>query len=128
MKIKYFILTLLLFFTSLLFAQDVKFTASISKNEVGTGEQFQIDFSINGNADGFNPPNFNGFQVLSGPNESTSMTSINGNTSVSTTLSYILMPIKEGQFTIGPATATVSGHRLSTSTIKIKVLKVRPLP
>ncbi|HKB45272.1 MAG TPA: BatD family protein [Chitinophagaceae bacterium] len=128
MKIKYFILTLLLFFTSLLFAQDVKFTASISKNEVGTGEQFQIDFSVNGNADGFSPPNFSGFQVLSGPNESTSMTSINGNTTVSTSLSYILMAVKEGEFTIGPATATVNGHRLSTNAVKIKVIKSRPVP
>lgn len=128
MKIKYYILTLLLFCTSLLFAQDVKFTASVSKNEVGTGEQFQIDFSVNGNADGFTPPNFSGFQVLSGPNESTSMTSINGNTTVSTSLSYILMAVKEGEFTIGPATAIVNGHRLSTNAIKIKVVKGRPVP
>jgi hypothetical protein len=128
MKIKYHILTLLLFCTNFLFAQDVKFTASVSKNEVGAGEQFQIDFSVNGNADGFSPPNFSGFQVLSGPNESTSMTSINGNTTVSTSLSYILMAVKEGDFTIGPATATVNGHRLSTNAIKIKVVKGRPVP
>src|ERR1700704_2815465 len=128
MKIKYFILTLLLFCINFLFAQDVKFTASVSKNEVGAGEQFQIDFSVNGNADGFSPPNFSGFQVLSGPNESTSMTSINGNTTVSTSLSYILMAEKEGEFTIGPATATVNGHRLSTNAVKIKVIKGRPVP
>jgi hypothetical protein len=127
MKIRYHILTLLLFCTGALFAQNVKFTASVGKNEVGTGEQFQIDFSVNGNADGFTPPNFNGFQVLSGPNESTSMTSINGNTTVSTSLSYILMAEKEGEFTIGPATATVNGHRLSTNPIKIKVVKGRPV-
>ena len=128
MKIRYHILTLLLFCTGTLFAQNVKFTASVGKNEVGTGEQFQIDFSVNGNADGFTAPNFNGFQVLSGPNESTSMTSINGNTTVSTSLSYILMAEKEGEFTIGPATATVNGHRLSTNPIKIKVVKGRPVP
>ena len=128
MNKKYYILTLLLLCTNLLFAQNVKFTASVSKNEVGTGEQFQVDFSVNGNADGFNPPNFNGFQVLSGPNESTSMTSINGNTTVSTSYSYILMPVKEGEFTIGPATIEVNGHRLSTNAIKIKVVKDRPVP
>ncbi|HEY4327640.1 MAG TPA: BatD family protein [Mucilaginibacter sp.] len=127
MKIK-FILTFLLFGTGLLFAQDVKFTASVSKNEVGTGEQFQIDFSVNGNADGFTPPNFNGFQVLSGPNVSTSMTSINGSTTMSNSYSYILTPIKEGEFTIGSATAIVSGRKLSTNAIKIKVVKGRPAP
>jgi len=128
MSRKYYILTLLLFGTNLLFAQDLKFTASVNKTEVGTGEQFQIDFSVNGNADGFTPPNFNGFQVLSGPNESTSMTSINGNTTVSTSLSYILMPIKEGEFTIGSAAAVVNGHRLKTNPVKIKVVKGKPVP
>jgi hypothetical protein len=58
MNKRYHILTILLFCTQLLFAQDVKFTASVSNNQVGTGEQFQIDFSVNGNADGFTPPNF----------------------------------------------------------------------
>jgi hypothetical protein len=128
MKIKYFILTFLLLSTNLLFAQDVKFTASVNKNEVGTGEQFQIDFSVNGNADGFAPPSFGNFQVLSGPNVSTSMESINGSTTVSNSYSYILMPVKEGEFTIGPATATINGHRISTNSIKIKVVKGRPVP
>ncbi len=128
MNIKYFILTFLLLSTSLLFAQDVKFTASVNKNEVCTGEQFQIDFSVNGNADGFAPPSFGNFQVLSGPNVSTSMESINGSTTVSNSYSYILMPVKEGEFTIGPATATINGHRISTNSIKIKVVKGRPVP
>ncbi len=128
MNRKYYILTILLFCAGLLFAQDVKFTASVSKTEVGTGEQFQVDFSVNGNAEGFTPPSFNGFQVLSGPNESTSMTSINGSTTVSTSVSYILMPVKEGEFTIGPATAVVNRHRLTTNPIKIKVVKGRPVP
>ena len=128
MNRKYYILTLLLFWAGVLFAQDIKFTASVNKNEVGTGEQFQIDFSVNGNADGFTPPNFSGFQVLSGPNESTSMTSINGNTTVSTSLSYILMPVKEGEFTIGPATAVINGRRMSTAPVKIKVVKGSPVP
>jgi hypothetical protein len=128
MNKRYHILTILLFCTQLLFAQDVKFTASVSNNQVGTGEQFQIDFSVNGNADGFTPPNFSNFQVLSGPNVSTSMTSINGNTTMSNSYSYILMPVKEGEFTIGSATAIVNGHRLSTNIVKIKVVKGRPVP
>jgi len=128
MNKRYHILTFLLLWASTLFAQTAKFTASVSKNEVGTGEQFQIDFSVNGNMEGFNPPNFNGFEVLSGPNESTSMTSINGSATVSTSVSYILMPVKEGEFTIGPATATINGRRSGTNPIKIKVVKGRPVP
>lgn len=127
MKKKYYILFLLLFCTGVLLADEVKFTASASKTTVGTGEQFQIDFAVNGNGENFNPPNINGFQLLSGPNMSTSMESINGNTTVSTSYSYIIMAVKEGDFTIGPASIVVNGRKLSTAPIRIKVVKGQPV-
>ncbi|MDO3640867.1 BatD family protein [Mucilaginibacter sp. L3T2-6] len=128
MKPKYSILILLLFWTGALLAQEVKFTAQASKTTVGTGEQFQVDFTVNGNASDFNPPAFSAFQVLSGPNQSTSMESINGNTTVTASLSYILMAVKEGEFTIGPATCVVNGKKYTTGSLKIKVVKGRPVP
>jgi len=128
MKRKYGILFCLLLATTLLFADNIKFTALASKTEVGTGEQFQVTFSVNGNGDRFNPPDFNGFQVLSGPNMSTSISSINGSTSASTEISYVLMAVKTGDFTIGPAEIIVDGHPLKTSPIKIRVIKGRPVP
>ncbi|HVW96908.1 MAG TPA: BatD family protein [Mucilaginibacter sp.] len=128
MKFKYCIIAVMLFWTGFAFAQDVKFTASASKTTVGTGEQFQVDFSVNGNADDFNPPSFSAFQVLSGPNQSTSMESINGRTTVTSSVSYILMATKEGEFTIGAAVATINGKKISTSPIQIKVVKGRTVP
>src|ERR1700712_1459714 len=131
MTIRYYISTLLLFCANLLFAQDVKFTASASKTTVGTGEQFEITFSLNGNGDRFSPPSFDGFQVLSGPNVSTSMESINGSTTMSSSFGYILMPVKEGDLIIGPASVVINGRRLTTNPIKIKVekgLRVPPNP
>jgi hypothetical protein len=127
MKVKYYILTFLLFWTSILIAQDVKFTAGVNKTTVGTGEQFQVDFSVNGSSSNFNPPNFSGFQVLSGPNVSTSMESINGATTVTNSYSYILMAVKQGEFTIGPAAIVVNGKRLSTNAIRMKVVKGQPV-
>jgi hypothetical protein len=128
MNKRHYILTLLLFCTSLLFAQDTKFTASVNRNQVGTGEQFEVDFSVNGNADRFSPPDFSGFQIAGGPNQSTSMESINGNTTMSTSYSYILVSMKEGDFTIGPASIVVNGRKLTTNPIKIKVVKGVPVP
>jgi len=127
-RLKYYILILLLFCTGITLAQEVKFTATVSKSTVGTGEQFQVDFTVNANASDFNPPAFSAFQVLSGPNQSTSMESINGSTTVTSSLSYILMPVKEGEFTIGPATCMVNGKRYTTSAVKIKVIKGKPVP
>ncbi|QEC76475.1 BatD family protein [Mucilaginibacter ginsenosidivorax] len=123
MKLKYYILLLLLFCTTVLFAQGVKFTASVNKTEVGTTEQFEVTFTINSNGERFVPPNFNGFLVESGPNVSQSMTVINGASSSSMAYSYDLVAVKEGTYTIGAATIVVNGKQLSTSPIKIKVVK-----
>ncbi|WP_428330884.1 BatD family protein [Mucilaginibacter sp.] len=126
MKLKYYILSLLLFCTSLLYADDIKFTATTNRTEVGTGEQFEVTFTVNGNGERFTPPDFNGFQVLSGPNESTSMTSINGTTTVETSISYILTPVRVGVLTIGPAIMIVNGKSRATNPIKITAIKGRP--
>lgn len=126
-KIRYYITAVLLLCSSLLFAQDIKFTASVSKTQVGTGEPFEVTFSINGNGDRFTPPDFNGFQLLSGPNVSTSMTSINGSTTVSNSYSYDLVAVKEGTAVIGAATVVANGRRLSTSPIRMTIVKGQPV-
>jgi hypothetical protein len=120
MKKGYYILSFLLLWTTLLFA-DPKFTATVSKTEVAVGEQFEVDFSLNGGGERFIPPDFHGFQVLSGPNPSTSMTSINGVTTYNTTYSYIITATKEGTLTIDEAAIVSAGHTLTTSPIHIKV-------
>jgi len=127
MKIGYYALTVLLCCTNLVFAQDARFVASVNTTQVGTGEQFEVTFSVNGNGDRFSPPDFNGFQVLSGPNVSNSMTSINGNTTVSNAYSYVLAAVKEGTITIGSASMVVNGRRLSTSPIRMTVVKGQPV-
>jgi len=114
------LLSLLLLWTTLSFAQ-LKFTATASKTNVGVGEQFQVDFALNGGGERFIPPDFHGLDVLSGPNPSTSMTSINGVTSYNTTYSYILAAEKEGTFSIDAAAIVSAGHTLTTNSLKIKV-------
>lgn len=126
MKFRSYILLILFFWTSNLLAQEVKFTAQVSKTTVAVGEQFQVEFAVNGNAGEFMPPVWRGLQVLSGPNQSTSMESINGNTTVSNSVSYILMATSEGEVTIGSASITVNGKKYTTNPIRIKVVKGNP--
>ena len=126
MKKTQYILALLMLWSSVIFAQNIKFTAAVSQATVGTGEPFEISFSVNANIESFNPPEFSAFRVLGGPNQSSSMTSINGNTSMSMSLGYDLMAIKEGEYTIGAATITVNGKTYRSNTVKIKVVKGRP--
>jgi hypothetical protein len=120
MKRAFGILVPLILWAPLLFAQG-KFTATASKTNVGVGEQFEIDFSIDANGDRFTPPDLNIFQVMSGPNMSTSETMVNGSTTFNNTYSYIVAATKEGAFNIGAAAIIVNGHTLLSNHLKIIV-------
>lgn len=109
-------------------AQDTKFTASASQTTVATGQQFQIQFTLNANGGGFTPPDLSNFRVLGGPNQSTSMSFINGSMSAQQSFSYYLMAVKEGTFTIQPASVQYNGKTLKSNPIKIKVVKGDPVP
>ncbi|MEN0054685.1 MAG: BatD family protein [Mucilaginibacter sp.] len=128
MKRIYSIVLLLLLQSSLLFAADIRFTASVSKTEVSTTEQFEVTFAVNGNGDHFTPPSFTGFLVVAGPNVSTSMSVINGNSSSSMEFSYVLIAVKPGTYTIGAASIVANGKQLSTKPINIKVVKGQAAP
>ena len=108
---------------STLFAQDFEFTVATSRTEVATGDRFQIEFAANGKISNFKAPNLSNFRVLSGPNQSTNMSWVNGKTNASYTYSYILMAVKEGEFTIGPAVAAHEGTAYKTNSLKISVSK-----
>jgi len=100
--------------------------ASVSRNTVGVGEQFEVSFSINANASGFEPPSFSNLDVYSGPNESTSVEFVNGNVSQSVTFSFIVAAKQEGTATIGSATVHVGGKTYNSNPITVKVVKGNP--
>lgn len=125
-KRKIVLITLLLAIAGCFSAYAQRLTASVSNNPVGVGQQFQVSFSFNANGSGFQPPSFSGFDVYSGPNESTSVEFVNGNVSQSITFSYILAAKKEGTFTFGPASINAGGRTFTSSPINIKVVKGSP--
>jgi hypothetical protein len=127
MKARYYILTLILFWAGQLFAQDAKFTATVSKTTVGTGEQFELTFSLSGDGGNFVAPDLGMFQLLSGPNVSNSMEFFNGKATSSSTISYILAPIREGATTIGAASVIVNGRKLSSNPIHLTIVKGKPV-
>jgi hypothetical protein len=103
--------------------QAQRFTAQTSHNRVAVGETFQIAFTLNGSGGNFRPPSFKDLDVYSGPNQSSSMSIINGNVSQSITLSYIVAAKKEGKLVIEPATITADGKTLESNPISIEVVK-----
>ena len=104
-------------------SQELTVTASVSQTAVTTGVPFEVRFTVNGQAEKFDPPSFEGFRVVSGPNQSTSMRSINGKTTVSTSVGYGLVAEKEGKYTIQPAAVEADGKTVRSNALTITVQK-----
>ncbi|GGW58351.1 hypothetical protein GCM10008085_07550 [Winogradskyella epiphytica] len=65
--LKNILIVFLILATSIASAQ-VKFEAKVSKKTLGVNERLRIDFEMNQDGDNFVPPNFEGFDVVGGPN------------------------------------------------------------
>lgn len=107
--------------SQVLLAQKLNVQVSTTKPSVGV--PFEISFSINAVPQDFVPPSFNNFEIISGPNQSQNIQFINGNLSQSFSISYVLIPKKEGTFVINAAKAIVNGQSIYSSPITLEVQK-----
>lgn len=115
----------LLMLTGLLFAQ-VKFSASVSPAVINKDEYVTIRFVIENANDirQLNPPDFRKFILISGPNQETGMSSINGSVTQFSAVSYVLQPRSPGQYSINGATAVVGNSSLKSNPVKIIVRNI----
>ncbi|WP_018109837.1 BatD family protein [Bacteroides propionicifaciens] len=107
-------------------ADEITFTAK-APSSVEMESQFEVAYTVNTNqVNDFRAPSFDNFDVLIGPSRSVqSYTSIvNGKTSHvnNMTYTYILMPKKEGTFTLPGASVTIKGKSFTSNSLSIKVL------
>ena len=93
----------------------------MSKKSLGINEKLRVDFKMNKDGDNFTPPNFTGFKVVGGPNQSVSNMWVNGKRTFSKIYSYFLSPIKKGSVTIGQATIEIDNKIYKTLPVKISV-------
>ncbi len=111
-------------------AQDVQVTATVGSDVVGIDDQFQLTVTVSGkdsgNAETPRLPRMSGFKVVGGPSVSTQFQWINGRTSSTKSYIYILLPEKEGQFTIDPVEVRVDGKVYSTQPIPVRVAASSP--
>lgn len=105
-------------------AQGLEFTAA-AKSSVQVGEQFRAVYTVNQKVDNFIGPDFGGFNVLSGPNQSTNQSYqfINGKVSQSfqVTFTYYLQATKEGEYSIEPAKVVADGKTHQSNSLSISV-------
>lgn len=113
---------------STLASAQVKFEAKASKNKLGVNERLRIDFEMNQDGDNFNPPDFAGFTVIGGPNQSVSNSWINGKRTFKKTYTYFLAPKQRGNFTISQATIEIQNEVFKTTPLKIQVTAAVEIP
>jgi hypothetical protein len=104
-----------------------KFTASVNNTTAGMNEPFEVSFQFSGedvnSVRNFHTPDFKNFNVISGPNQSTSMQIINGAVSASISYSFYVAAVSLGQYTIGSASIEYKGKTYSTEPIKMTIVK-----
>lgn len=113
--------SLWVFSTNNVCAQSI--SAQVSTKRVQVGEAFEFAVVISGAAASYNQPYFRDFDVVSGPNQSTSIQNINGVVSQQLVFSYALVAKREGKLTIPSANCMVNGQRLETQPIIIEAVK-----
>ena len=126
MKQKIFLIITLLLGSFTCYAEELTFTAD-APNAVVMGETFRLSYTINTHgARGFRVGDIVDFDILSGPNQSSSSSTsiINGVRTSSKTITYtcILRPKREGTFTIPAATITADGKQMTSKELTVKVL------
>jgi len=120
MKKIYFFLSVVLLCFSQSIAQ-VSFQTKVSKNRLGINERLRVTFEMNQNGDNFNPPSFEGFTIVGGPNQSVSNSWVNGVRSFSKSYTYFLTPTRKGKITIAQATIEIDGEVYKTTPVQVEI-------
>ena len=128
MKLKtLFVLIIFIASQGFAFADDEIRLVGTGKQVVKVGDRFRIVYELNAEGRNFSQPSFGKFQVLSGPNtsSSSSIQIINGSyqQSYSQTYTFVVQANQEGKFTIPAASVNVKGKTYTSNTISIEVVK-----
>lgn len=126
MKVRTIILAMILLLPDLYAGgQDISVVADYPE-VVTVGQQFNVSWTINSGGGEFTEPSFTEFYKLMGPQTSYSSSTqiINGKISRETTYTYVyyLQALKEGKFTIPPATFTIKNKTYHSDSLRIEVV------
>ena len=104
------------------FAQ-IKFSAVCPDKTIGKNDYLQIQFMVENAPDveTIIPPSFKNFTIVSGPNQQSGMSIVNGKTDQYIAIGFYLKPKTSGKYVIGPAMARVNGKEYYTSPVNVEV-------
>ncbi len=104
------------------FAQ-IKFSAVCPNNIIGKNDYLQIQFMVENapEIETIIPPSFKNFSIVSGPNQQSGMSIVNGKTDQFIAIGFFLKPNSTGKYVIGAAIAKVNGKAYYTNPINVEV-------
>ena len=110
-------------------AQDISFEARIDKNRISYQDVLVLTLVLSGGNVDMNvtpemPDLEENFDILRGPNRSTSISIVNGRQSSSLTIQYMLSPKKDGVLEIPPISIQQNGKTYNSEALRVEVLKV----
>jgi hypothetical protein len=103
---------------------QTRFFTEIDSRDVIVSQPFQIRFTVeNGQPTNFRAPDWNGLEVIQGPNRSMQTSFINGQMSSQTSFIYLVSAPDPGKYTIGIAEVDIDNRRWTTEAISIHARK-----
>lgn len=118
---KKILIFILLFIHIGLMGQDMNIKVELSTDSILIGSLMEIRFTIE-NAEGdFEAPGFEGFEIVSGPNTTSTYTVNNGNATQKTSYSYVIRPNMEGLIYVDPANFKIDEKILETEPVSVMV-------
>ena len=116
-------LFLLLVIQTFGFSQELKFSASVSRNQAAVGEQIKLTYSLNAMGNAFAAPDLSAFDLLMGPQQMFGTQNVNGKFSQTLSYTYYIAGKKTGKFTIGPASIRVGNGVMKSNSVEIEIVK-----
>ena len=106
-------------------AQDLTVSATVDKTTVAVGEPITLTLALSGDLEGLKlpTPTFPQEFAVAGKSQSTNFSMRAGVVERSMSLAYVLIPQREGAFTLGPFTVEHQKTELQTAPIEITVKK-----
>ena len=124
-----FLLIIFILLSLTCYAQEPTLIATLSKNKLGINQRVKITFTINKQGgDNFEVPKFKNFEIIGGPSQSIKQSWINGEASFSQSYSYIIKPIRKGEFSIPSASIKLNEKIIRSKPVKIIVTDAVEIP
>ena len=105
------------------FSQELKFSATVSRNQAAVGEQIKLTYSLNAMGNAFSAPDLSAFELLMGPQQMFGTQNVNGRVSQTLSFTYYFVGKKTGKFTIGPAGIRVGNGVMKSNSVEIEITK-----